>query len=28
MHASIFIGGVENPSVISFRILSLLSGFG
>jgi hypothetical protein len=28
MHASIFIGGVENPSVISFCILSLLSGFG
>jgi hypothetical protein len=28
MHASIFIGSVEDPSVISFHILSLLLGFG
>jgi hypothetical protein len=28
MHASIFIGSVGNPGVISFRILSLLPRFG
>jgi hypothetical protein len=28
MHASIIIGSVGNPSVLSFHILSLLPGFG